>query len=99
MFALDEAFDPPIGIVALPQPWDRLACVLQIVELPLRHGVADQVFHPSGVVHLLALPPLFVVGGLEFRFFPGRHTGGADIPQLHGSLQPALERTVFAVHG
>ena len=87
------------GIVALPEPGDGFAGVLQVVELPLRHGVPDQVFGPSGVIHLPALVPFLFLGSGELSFFLGRHAGGADGVQFGGTFHPAPERATRSFTG
>ena len=42
VFALDQALDPPVGVILLPQSGDGLAGILQVVELPARDGIPDQ---------------------------------------------------------
>src|SRR5687768_13234155 len=69
MLPLDEALHPPVGIVIRSQPGNRLAGVFQVVKLPLRHGVPDEVFDPRRVGDLPAFLPLLFLSGVELGFF------------------------------
>src|SRR5688500_14719985 len=69
MFALDEALHPPVGIVIRSQPGNRLAGIFQVVKLPLRHGVPDEVFDPRRVGDLPAFLPLLFLSGVELGLF------------------------------
>src|SRR6478735_228793 len=91
---LDQALDPPVGVVRLAQPGNGFAGVLEVVELALRHGIPDQVLGLGGVVDLGALLPEFLLGGVELVVLLRGAARGPHGPEFRGTLHPAPERAV-----
>src|SRR5512145_40427 len=103
--ALDEALDPPVGVVRRAEPLDRLARPGQVVELAALHRTADLqvdperlLLHPlgGGVVVLVLGPLVYRLIGLGD--LPGR-SGDPGPPQPAFLLDLTLEVTAGVALG